>query len=120
MREFRSEADKKSCIAKAVFEERGYYIVNIIDCGIFLTPFTSPYKSLLIHQCTNTKGVYNYTSRMHPYAKDPEDTYAIRFLEIQRKCGLCEKPIPDSIQTLWTLQNADSMDYSVDGDAGFA
>ena len=118
MREFRSEIAKKSCITKAVFEENGYYIVNVDDCGILLTPFTSPYKSLLIHQCTNTKGVYNYTSRMHPYVEDPEDANAIRFLECQRKCGLCEKPIPDSIQTLWTLQNADTLSHEYE-DSGF-
>ena len=118
MREFRAEHQRQSCIAKAVFEERGYYIVNIDDCGIFITPFTSSYNSLLIHKCNTA--VYNYTSRMHPYAKDPEDpedANAIRFLECQRKCGLCEKLIPDNIQTLWTLQNADVIEH--DGDSGF-
>ena len=115
MREFRSEADKKSCIAKAVFEERGYYIVNTIDCGIFLTPFTSPYNSLLLHKCPSTHGVYNHTSYMHRMSIDLNHLLNPG----PKKCKMCNIWIPDSVQTLWTLQNADYLDSSIEGDAGF-
>ena len=113
MREFRSETDKKSCIAKAVFEEREYYIVNIDDCGIFVTPFTSSYSSLLLHKCPFTGGVYNHTSYMHRVSIDVNHVLDPG----PKKCKICSIWIPDSIQTLWTLQNADVIEH--DGDSGF-
>jgi len=118
MREYRAEHLRQSCVNQAVFEENEYFIVNINDCGIFLTPFTSTYKSLILHRCSSTKGVYNYTSRMNQTdgGKDGwADQQALTILNAFRKCGLCKTAIPDSVQTLWTLQNADtlSQDYDV-------
>ena len=112
MRGYRHEAERQSCIEKAVFEERGYYIVNIIDCGIFQTPFTFHYSSLLLHKCPSTKGVYNRTTHMHPYIYDHPDKDHIK------KCSVCNIWIPDSVQTLWTLQNADTLSHEYE-DSGF-
>lgn len=117
MREFRTSKQRQSSVEKSVFSEGDYHIVSIEDCDIFVTPFTSYYNSLLIHKCGDTKGVYNYTAHMHPYVANPDDADAIKYLKVRRRCMLCEKPIPDSVQTLWVLQNADVLDY--DGDAGF-
>ncbi len=100
MREYRAEHERQSCIKKAVFEERGYYIVNINDCGIFITPFTNHYSSLLLHKCPSTNGVYNHTT------------------DQVKKCTVCNIWVPDSVQTLWTLQNADTMGTEY-GDLGF-
>lgn len=102
MREFRAEHERKSCILKAVFEERGYYIVNIKDCGVFVNHSrNSIYNSLLIHKCPSTMGVYNHTTHLHPYIS--------RGFEDPIKCSLCNIWVPESIQTLWTLQNADAI-----------
>ncbi len=117
MREWRAEYKKLSCVTKSVFSENTYHIVNINDCGVFKSPFTKHYASLLIHQCADTKDVYNHTSQMHPYVIAPDAADAMESLNAFRRCGLCKKPIPESVQTLWVLQNADVL--HTDGDARY-
>ncbi len=114
MREFRAEHQRQSCIDKAVFKERGYYITNIDDCGIFITPFTSSYRSLLLHKCPYDGGVYNHTSHMHRVSMNVNHVLDPG----PKKCTVCNIWIPDSVQTLWTLQNADTLSHEY-GDSGF-
>ena len=109
MREWKTEEERRSCINKAVFEERGYFIVNINDCSVFKTPFTTSYRSLLLHKCSSTTGVYNHTSHMHPSGYNVDAT--------SKKCSVCNIWIPESVHTLWVLQNADCL--NTDGDAGY-
>lgn len=72
---------------KVLFSDGLWFIVE---------PFPdSKWKSYVYHSCT---------IKSSPYWIIPWDTKVVKW-----KCNVCKKNLPDSISSLWTLQNFDAL-----------
>ena len=124
MREYRNVLKNDAVTHKAIYQEGPYYIVPIEDADVFHVVYNTNYKSLVIHKCAGSAGVYNFTSRVHvrrhhvvyPPNKTPvanlaikTETGTIEKSPVPPICGLCSVSIPETLRTLWTLMNFDSL-----------
>jgi len=120
VREFRYVLKNDTCTNKAIYEEGPYYIIPVKDAGVFQQAYQNHYHSLVIHKCGGSAGVYNFTSRIHerrrawnnkPWATLylKSETGEVVRTPLEPECGLCNVPIPNTLRTLWTLMNFDSL-----------
>jgi len=124
MREYRNVLKNDTCTHKAIYQEGPYYIIPEEYCGMFTMAYTHQYHSLCIHKCEGSAGIYNFTSRIHdrrhhtayPPNQTPvanltlkTETGTIEKSPIPPVCGLCNVSVPETLRTLWTLMNLDSL-----------